>query len=181
MYYNGKMIRLRPPEADDVPLFVRWLSNPELRYYVTIRYTSEALERQWFEGLVSAAGVAAPDRLHFVIETLEGAQPIGLVGLYGINWRDRSAEFFIIVGEPDFWGKGFGSDALRAILDVGFRWFNLHRIFLYVVAENTRAIRAYEKCGFQHEGRLREAVFIDGAYHDLLLMSILAPEFIEKS
>ena len=174
MYYNGKLIRLRPPEAEDVPLFVRWLSNPDLRYYVTVRYISEALERRWFEGLVSSTGDAAPDRLHFVIETLEGVQPIGVIGLDGINWRDRNAEFGIIIGDPDFWGKGFGSDALLAILNVGFCWFNLHRIFLHVVAENVRAIRAYEKCGFKHEGRLRDAVFIDGAYHDVLLMSVLA-------
>lgn len=177
MHYDGKLVRLRPPEAEDVPLFVQWLSNPELRYYVTIRYISEALEKRWFEGLVPSTGGAAPNRLHFVIETLEDRRPIGVVGLEDINWRDRNSEFGIIVGEPDFWGKGYGSDALRTILDVGFRWFNLHRIFLHVVAENARAIRSYEKCGFAHEGCLRDAVFIDGAYHDLLLMSVLAHEF----
>ncbi|OQB00809.1 MAG: Spermidine N(1)-acetyltransferase [Chloroflexi bacterium ADurb.Bin222] len=177
MYYNGQLIRLRPSEAEDIPLFVRWLSNPELRDYVTIRYISEALERRWFEGLVAATSGVAPQRLHFVIETLESSQSIGVVGLEDINWRDRHAEFGIIVGEPDFWGKGFGSDAVRTTLAVGFRWFNLHRIFLHVVAENARAIRAYEKCGFTHEGRLRDAIFIDGMYHDLLLMSLLADEF----
>lgn len=177
MHYDGDLVRLRPAEAEDVPLFVRWLSNPELRYYVTIRYMSEALERRWFEGMVTSTQGPAPARLHFVIETLDNAQPIGVIGLEDINWRDRNAEFGIIVGEPDFWGRGYGSDALRTILDVGFRWFNLHRIFLHVVAENARAIRSYEKCGFTYEGRLREAVFIDGTYHDLLLMSILAHEF----
>lgn len=177
MHYDGNLVRLRPAEAEDVPLFVRWLSNPELRYYVTIRYMSEALEKRWFEGMVTSTSGAAPARLHFVIETLDDAHPIGIVGLEDINWRDRNAEFGIIVGEPDFWGRGYGSDALRTILDVGFRWFNLHRIFLHVVAENARAIRSYEKCGFTHEGRLRDAVFIDGAYHDLLLMGILACEF----
>ncbi len=181
MIYNGKLVRLRPPEKEDVPRFVQWLSNPELRYYVTVRYISEALEQRWFDSLIPATSGAAPDRLHFVIETLEEVGPIGVVGLEDINWRDRNAEFGIIVGEPDFWGKGFGSDALRTILEVGFCWFNLHRIFLHVVAENTRAIRSYEKCGFTHEGHLRDAVFIDGAYHDLLLMSVLASEFVKSS
>jgi len=68
VYYNGKLIRLRPSEAEDIPLFVHWLSNPELRDYVTIRYISEALERRWFEGLVAATSGVAPQRLHFVIE-----------------------------------------------------------------------------------------------------------------
>lgn len=177
MYYDGQWVRLRPPEAEDVPLFVHWLSNPELRHYVTVRYISEALERRWFEGLVPATSGTAPARLLFVIEVREGNQPIGVVGLENINWRDRQAEFGIIIGDPDFWGRGYGSDALRTLLKVGFHWFNLHRIFLHVVAENVRAIKAYEKCGFKHEGRLREAVFIEGVYHDLLVMSVLAREF----
>jgi RimJ/RimL family protein N-acetyltransferase len=69
---------------------------------------------------------------------------------------------------------------MRTILGVGFRWFNLHRIFLWVIAGNARAIRSYEKCGFKHEGRKREAIFIDGEYEDLLLMGMLAREFDGK-
>lgn len=181
MVYNGKMIRLRPPEEDDVPLFVQWLSNPELRSYITTRYISEALERRWFDVLVSATAGTAPSRLHFVIETLDTARPIGIVGLDDINWRDRIAELGIVVGESDFWGKGFGSDAVLTTLQVAFSWFNLHRVFLHVVAENVRAIRSYEKCGFVHEGRLRDAIFIDGDYRDLLLMSVLATAYIRIS
>lgn len=177
MYYYGKQVRLRPPERADVPLFAQWLANPELRQYVTVRYISQALEEQWFERLLGATAGMAPDRLHFVIELLEPVRPIGVIGLEGINWLDRDAEVGIIVGEPDFWGKGYGSDAMLTVLDVGFHWYNLHRIFLHVVADNLRGIRSYEKCGFKHEGRKREAVFIDGQYRDLLLMSMLDKEF----
>ncbi|MFP4343398.1 MAG: GNAT family N-acetyltransferase [Anaerolineales bacterium] len=177
MYYYGRQVRLRPPERADLPLFVRWLSNPELRNYVILRYISEALEERWFEGLVEESGGGAPARLHFVIETLEDERPIGVISLEGINWRDREAEVGIIIGEPDFWGQGYGSDAMRTILGVGFRWFNLHRIFLWVIAGNARALRSYEKCGFKHEGRKREAMFIAGEYRDLLLMGMLAREF----
>ncbi len=178
MYYNGALIRLRPSERADLPLFVQWLSNPEMRQYLILRYISQALEERWFEGLVSdLRGGFQPARLHFMIEALEGPRPIGAVGLEDINWRDRSAELGIFIGEPEFWGKGYGSDAVRTTLEVGFRWYNLHRIFLNVVDDNERARRSYEKCGFQLEGRLRKAVFIDGGYKDLLLMSILADEF----
>ncbi|RLC87783.1 MAG: N-acetyltransferase [Chloroflexi bacterium] len=180
MYYYGEKIRLRPPERADLPLFVQWLSNPEMRKYVTIRYISQALEERWFENLLPNLSGAAPARLHFVIETLGETQPIGVIGLENINWRDRETEMGIIVGEPDFWGRGYGSDALHTVLEVGFRWYNLHRIFLRVVADNTRAILSYEKCGFVHEGRQREAAFIDGCYKDLLLMSVLENEFNSK-
>ncbi len=181
MYYYGEQVRLRPANREDLPLFVTWLSNPEMREYITIRYISEALEERWFEGLTGDLGGAAPARLHFVIETREGERPIGVVGIEGINWRDREAEVGIIVGEPEFWGRGYGSDAMRTILKVGFDWYNLHRIYLHVVADNTRAVRSYEKCGFTHEGRKREAVFIDGQYRDLLLMSMLEQEFRQGS
>ena len=177
MIYDGELVRLRPSEREDCPLFVSWLKNPVLRQYITIRYISEAMEERWFERLLSDISRNPPGRLHFVIELLSSSQPVGLVGLEGINWRDRNAEVGIIVGDSEFWGQGYGSDALRTMLDIGFRWYNLHRIQLHVVQSNIRAIRSYEKCGFHHEGRLRESVFIDGQYEDLLLLSILQDEF----
>ena len=177
MIYNGELVRLRPPEREDCPLFVSWLQNPVLRQHITIRNISDAMEERWFERLLNDTSRNPPGCLHFVIELLTSADPIGVVAFDSINWRDRDAEVGIIVGDPEFWGHGYGSDALRTMLGVGFHWYNLHRIHLYVVNTNTRAIRTYEKCGFQHDGRLREAAFIDGQYQDLLLMSILEDEF----
>lgn len=66
---------------------------------------------------------------------------------------------------------------MRTILDVGFHRFNLHGIFLRVIVDNTRALRSYEKCGVRHEGRLRQTIFIDGAYKDMLIMGMLAKEY----
>ena len=177
MIYNGGLVRLRPPEREDCPLFVSWLKNPDLRQYITIRYISEAMEERWFEGLLADTSQNPPGRLHFVIELLSSFQPIGVISFEGINWRDRVAEVGIIVGDSEFWGQGYGSDAMRTMLAVGFHWYNFHRVQLNVVHSNLRAIRSYEKCGFRHEGRLREAVFIDGSYEDLLIMSILKDEF----
>ena len=177
MYYYGKQVRLRPSERVDLPLFVQWLSNPEMRDYVTVRYMSLALEERWFDGTVTATGGGAPDKLHFVIEARADNKPIGVIGLEHINWRDRETEVGITIGESEYWGKGYGTDAMRTILMVGFHWYNLHRIYLRVVADNARAVRSYEKCGFQHEGCARESVFINGVYKDLLWMSMLAHEF----
>jgi RimJ/RimL family protein N-acetyltransferase len=180
MYYYGEKIRLRPPEQEDLDRFVEWLSNPELRNYLTIRYISQALEKEWFEQLVTDTAGGTPKRLHFVIETRKNLQPIGVISLENINWRDREAEVGITVGEPDFWGQGYGSDAMQAILRVGFHWFNLHRIFLRVLTDNTRAVRSYEKCGFKHEGLLRQAIFANGRYKDMFIMGMLAEEMPPK-
>lgn len=181
MHYYGQHIRLRPPEEEDLTQFVEWLSNPEMRNYLTIRYISQALEKEWFKQLIPDTAGGAPGRLHFVIETREELQPIGVISLEGINWRDRTAEVGITVGDTDFWGRGYGTDAMRTLLDVGFHWFNLHRIFLRVIADNERAVRSYEKCGFHHEGRLRQAVFINGGYKDMLIMGMLAEELPPRS
>lgn len=177
MLYEGELVRLRPPERKECPLFVEWLQNPALRQFIGIRYLSAAMEAHWFDNLVEDMSRNPPGRLQFVIETLSSSQPIGVISLNHINWRDRDAEAGIIIGEPEFWGRGYGTDALHTLLHIGFRWYNLHRIHLYVVHDNIRAQRAYEKCGFQFEGRLRDAVFRDGQYDDLLLMSLLEGEF----
>lgn len=176
LFYYGELVRLRPPERSDLRQFVNWLREPELRHYTTMRYISDALEERWFEKLLTETSGPTPARLHFVIETREGGVPLGVISLMSINWRDRHAEAGIIIGEQDYWGKGYGTDAMRTLLDIGLKWYGLHRIHLYVIAGNERAIRSYEKCGFQHEGRLREAMFVDGTYRDLLVMSLLAGE-----
>ncbi len=177
MFYYGEKVRLRAPEREDLPRFVSWLQNPEMRNYLTIRYISLAHEEKWFERLLTQTGGATPNRLHFVIETKEDPRPIGVISLESINWRDRKAEVGVFIGDPEYWGKGYGTDAMSVLLDVGFRWYNLHRIYLYVIASNARAIRSYEKAGFQHEGRMREAAYINGRFEDLLLLSILEQEY----
>jgi len=179
MYYDGERVRLRPPERSDLKQFVAWLSNPAQRPFITIRYISEALEERWFERALDGMAGPTPSLLHFVIETHDGHVPIGMVSLDSINWRDREAEVGIIIGESAQWGHGYGSDAMCTILTVAFKWYQLHRVHLRVIADNARAIRSYEKCGFQLEGRLREAAWVDGEYRDVLVMSILDREYEE--
>ncbi len=178
MYYYGQIVRLRPPEREDLSTFVEWLRNPQLRRYITMRYISHALEERWFESMLDRTGGPTPTKLHFVIETLDAeGKAIGVIALENIQWMDRAAEVGIVVGDTDFWGKGYGSDAMHTLLDVAFRWYNLHRIFLRVVSDNERAIRSYTKCGFQQEGIQRDSTFVDGQYKDLIIMSILEDEF----
>jgi RimJ/RimL family protein N-acetyltransferase len=82
-----------------------------------------------------------------------------------------------MLGDKAYWNQGYGSEALRLLVQYGFETMRLHRIWLRVLATNPRAIRAYEKIGFVHEGRMREAQFAHGKHHDILLMSILRPEW----
>lgn len=115
--------------------------------------------------------------MEFRLRTLENDTLIGFVALFSIEWNNQCGKMAIGIGDPNFRGKGYGTDALRLILRYGFCELNLHRIGLDVISYNQRAIHAYQKVGFQVEGTLRESVLRDGQKYDRILMSILRSEY----
>jgi diamine N-acetyltransferase len=171
----GEKVRLRPIERDDLPRFVEWFGDPEVRRHLLIYLPfSLAQEERWFENLLER--LERQTDVLLAIETADGVH-IGNLGLHSIDWKNRSAEFGIAIGEKAYWGQGYGTDAVRTLLDLAFREMNLHRVFLRVNVDNVRGIRCYEKAGFRREGTSRDATFSDGAYHDQYVMSILESEF----
>jgi diamine N-acetyltransferase len=173
MTIPGKRIRLRAIERSDIPTFVRWFNDPEVTKHLGLYLPmSQAQEERWFERHLQ------DEKRHiFGIETVDG-KLIGNIGLEDVNWKDRSAELGIVIGEKDYWDKGYGTEAVTTLLGFAFRQMNLHRVYLRVFEDNPRAKRSYEKCGFQLEGRLRESSFSDGRYRDEWIMGILRDEFI---
>ncbi len=170
----GESIRLRAIEREDIPAFVRWFNDPEVRRYLLMyKPLSKAREERWFE-----AHLDKQDEFIFAIEarTEEGWVHIGNIGLHRVDWKNRNATLGIVLGEKAYWGRGYGTDAVRTALRFAFQELNLHRVELEVVAENLRAIRCYEKAGFIREGTRREALFGDGRYHDAYMMAVLAGE-----
>jgi RimJ/RimL family protein N-acetyltransferase len=103
---------------------------------------------------------------------------IGGTGFVNLDSRNRSAEFGIVIGDKSYWDQGYGTEAVCLLVKHGFNTLNLNRVYLRVLENNPRAMRAYEKAGFSHEGRQRQAEYKDGKYLDLLVMSILKDEFI---
>ncbi len=168
----GTKVRLRAIERDDIPRFVKWLNDPQVREHLAMyRPISFAQEEKWFE---RHAELDPADHV-YAIETQEGVH-IGNTGLHAIDWKNRSAEFGILIGEKEYWSQGYGADATATLVGYAFGELNLHRVHLRVDADNPRAIRCYEKAGFRLEGTMRDAVFTEGRYKDQLLMSILRPE-----
>jgi RimJ/RimL family protein N-acetyltransferase len=117
------------------------------------------------------------DGMSFAIEA--DGKLIGQCALFRVDQVARTAALGIAIGDKNYWGRGFGRDALRVLLDYGFRLQNLRRIWLTVNGTNERALRAYRACGFREEGRLREHVWCDGSYVDLVHMGILRREWEE--
>lgn len=175
----GERIRLRAIEREDLPLYVNWLNDPEVRQYLPMFLPiSQAFEQDWYENMRKQPLVE--QGLMIEIKTPQGWVPIGNVRIFNIELQNRNAELGIMIGEKQYWNQGYGSETMRLMLKHGFNTLNLHRISLWVDAHNLGGIRAYEKAGFVHEGRKRQAVFQDGRYYDLLLMGILRTEWQEN-
>lgn len=172
---RGERVYLRPSERADLPNFVRWLNDPDVLRNLAMRVPmSLAAEEAWFERMLEAQGRTD---FHFVICLLEDDRPIGTVGLHRVDRANGSAEFGIAIGEKAEWGKGYGTDALRAICDFGFGELRLERIALEYYAGNDRGRRSYEKAGFVHEATRRHARFARGEYVDVHVMSLLREEW----
>ena len=115
------------------------------------------------------------DGSRFAIEA-EG-QCIGQCALFNFNETSQTCELGITIGDKAYWGRGYGQDALRSLLDYAFRLRNMRRVFLSVNGNNQRAIRAYAACGFVEEGRLRAHIWNAGRFVDLVLMGLLQEEW----
>jgi RimJ/RimL family protein N-acetyltransferase len=115
------------------------------------------------------------DGARFAIEA--DGKFIGQCGLFQFDSAAQTCSLGITIGDKEYWGKGYGRDAVTVLLDYAFRLRNLHRVYLTVNGNNERARRAYLACGFVEEGRLRAHVWNNGSYDDLIFMGILRSEW----
>lgn len=169
----GNLI-LRRPEKKDIKHLHRYKNDREIAAMLagfSMGYSITDLV-DWIE-----AHRQRKDELLWVIEEKESQQCIGHVGLYNIDYRIRSAEFGILIGERSLWGKGLGRTCTKLVLEYGFNELNLNRIYLSVISTNKRAIRLYRSLGFVEEGCLRKAQFKGGRYLDVLVMALLKDEY----
>ncbi|MEW6369028.1 MAG: GNAT family protein [Acidobacteriota bacterium] len=175
----GQKVRLRAIEREDIPAFVKWFNDPEVRQFLKMfEPMSKAKEERWFETQLESR-----DQFIFAIEAAADGRwvHIGNTGLMQIDWKNRTAVFGIVLGEKNLWGRGYGTEATRLTLQYAFHQLNLHRVELDVFDYNPRAVRCYERVGFKHEGVRRQAFFNAGRYHDVLRMGILHDELRDEA
>jgi RimJ/RimL family protein N-acetyltransferase len=176
--FNGDLVRLAAADLEAAAeAFALWSLDSE--YYRLLvsdacHLWSKIKTKEWLEkDLLSCK----PDLYSFMIHTLDGDRLIGEIGLDGVKYTHGDAFVGIGLGERDFWGKGYGTDAMRVLLRFAFTELNLRRISLDVFEYNPRAVRSYEKAGFIVEGRMRGMLQREGKRWDLIFMGILREEW----
>ncbi len=171
---RGDRVRLAALTPADYPAIARWEESTAYRRLFdtspAVPHTAAAI------GKVLEELQASPNAFLFGIRPPEGDDLIGIADLSDIEWPHGTAWLAIGLG-PAHWDQGYGQEALRLLLDFGFWELNLYRVQLTVFSYNPRAIRVYEKLGFQREGVFRQAVHRDGQRHDMLLYGLLRPEW----
>lgn len=182
---QGELVRLTALDPEvSAPLVSRWGRDSEFLRLMdnepAILWSAQQT-KAWQEKEIEEAESAVNNFL-FSIETLAveeepGEQIIGFIGLGEVEWHHGDSFVGIGIGERDYWGRGYGTDAMKVVLRYAFDELNLHRVSLNVFEYNTRAIRAYEKVGFVFEGRGRQELHRDGRRWDLIFMGILRSEW----
>lgn len=174
----SETVRLRAIERQDLPLFVAWLNDPEVRQHLLVNIPlSQAQEDGWFERMLTRPLEEQP--LGIEVRTPEGWRLVGNCSFFDLDWRNRCCEIGIFIGDKEYWSRGYGTQVMLLMLKYGFNTLNLNRVYLRVYESNPRGIKCYEKAGFRHEGRLRQAIFQDGRYIDLLILSVIRSEWSE--
>jgi RimJ/RimL family protein N-acetyltransferase len=126
---------------------------------------------------VFTARVVGDDALAMAIHERASDRLVGTCAFSQLDGDNGSALYHITIGEKDAWGRGYGTEATRLMLDHAFGALGLHRIALFVFEFNERAVRTYRRCGFVVEGRARESIFRDGRWWDELAMSVLESDW----
>jgi RimJ/RimL family protein N-acetyltransferase len=179
--FRGELVKLTVDEPKTVAeSFSRWVRDTEywrLANSNPVRAFSSKAIMDWLE---KNPENTRGDQFIFSIRTLQDDILIGDVGLDGVLWNHGDAYVGIGIGDREYWGKGYGTQAMRLILRYAFTELNLRRVSLNVFGYNLRAIRSYEKLGFIHEGRKRGVLKRDGHRYELVFMGILREEWLAR-
>jgi diamine N-acetyltransferase len=171
---TGDRVALGPLRRDLLPLYQRWINDFSTLRTLDLPPAAMTMEQEtaWYD-----AQATSEQGMTFTIYEPATSRPIGTTGLHEIDPRHRRATFGIMIGEPDYRGKGYGTETTRLMLDYAFTALGLHNVMLTVFEYNLAGRRAYEKAGFREFGRRRQCRLMGGRLWDEVYMECLATEF----
>lgn len=165
---EGQDIYLRLMDEKDTEDIIRWRNSEFVRrnFIYQKPFTKEGHEN-WIKTMIDTGKA-----IQFIICTKAG-RPVGSVYLRDIDHAHHKAEYGIFIGEKDALGCGYGTQAAKLMISYAFTRLKLHKLMLRVLAENKQAYRSYEKAGFVREAYLRDEVFLEGKYKDVIYMAVI--------
>jgi len=168
----GEKCYLSPVSLEDTEKYTEWINDLEIGQFLLFSSEVHDLdsEREALKALMQK------DKVFAIVEK-DTNKVIGNCGLHGVSNVHRRADFGIFIGEKTYWNQSIGFEATTLTLDYGFNIMNLNNITLEVIEYNQRAIRCFEKAGFQYVGKRRDLIFMAGKYHNVLIYDILASDF----
>lgn len=175
---KGNLVELRAITKENMNSLYKWRNDDEVSYWATGNspfFTNVSMEQldHFFE---QVSNLNKKDECVFAVYTLEG-KCIGIADYRDVDAVTHKAVIGLTIGDKEYWGKGFGTDAVQTLVKYLFLNLNMRKIQLDTWSGNKRAIRSYEKCGFQVEGVLREDVYVNGEYYDTVIMGLLREEW----
>ena len=168
----GKKCYLSPIFPEEADTIVVWFNDIVVTKYLPTagRPYSLSKEKEILEKM------AKEEHVYAIIDADLGRM-IGIVGLHNIEHFNSTADLEIVIGEKEYWNRGYGEEASRLMLDFGFNILNLRNIMISVIDYNVRAYRCYEKIGFKEIGRRRQAYTIAGKHYDIIFMDLIRDDF----
>ncbi|MCA1010611.1 GNAT family N-acetyltransferase [Halobacillus halophilus] len=174
--FSTERIYLRKVTKEDADTYHKWRSNPAVMENTSPHldvYTREDTENFILSIMKSASSKS------YVIQHRENDEPIGIVSLINLDYKNRNAECIIDLGNEEYWGKGYAKEAMNELLKYSFLELNLHKVSLRVFSFNERAIKLYERLGFEREGEQKEQLFRNGSWHGIIMMAIFQNKYVE--
>jgi RimJ/RimL family protein N-acetyltransferase len=174
---HGQKIALGPLRRDLLPRYLSWLNDLEVTRTLSIAPPPRTEEAQlaWYE----QASKSETD-VSFTIYDLPELKAIGIATLVNVDHVTRTAEFGIFIGDKTYWGRGYGTETTRLVIDYGFTLLGLHNIMLRVYSHHESAIRAYTAAGFNIIGKRRQVRRVGRVMFDEVLMECLSSEFTDS-
>jgi RimJ/RimL family protein N-acetyltransferase len=151
---EGRLVRLRPKRLEDAPQDYQWRRDAELSSFDAIAPTTASYEEFLREFHYDLASLG-PRRKRFAIETLDGKH-IGNCSLFNIDDKRRQAELGIMIGDRNYWSKGYGADTVRTLVAYAFRELPVDKVYLYTLDWNLRAQHSFAKAGFKEVTRIAD-------------------------
>ncbi|WP_418878450.1 GNAT family N-acetyltransferase [Xylanibacter rarus] len=170
-------IYLRALEIDDYKISIKWRKDDQIwnmlggpKYFV-----SEAYEKKWVEDTIFNS-----KDVKLAICLIENDKYIGNVYMTDIDEINRSCNSHVLIGDKNYWGKGYAREALLKAIKYMFEERNIHRIQANVLESNELSLKMHKKCGYKVDGLLRDAVYKSGRYQNQYVLSLLKEEFLNS-